>query len=357
MNDKKPTFRQPTDNKRFHERSLGENPWQSANSRFSAPQRTEKKVNKNATFNKKIAQKSPHFAEESSRSLQNAPNEIQLRKAGQSGGAVQVMMKNRTTDNVREKKTGPLSPRAPEKIRKNRAEEMKVYGENACLSLFEQRPESIIRVWATVEMSHKIGAIFSYLAANKKVYHVVDNAELTLVSGTEHHGGICMLVKKTTPFTLSGYLSIPKKQDCLLLLDNVRNAHNVGGLVRTCAFYGVKGIVMDNVELFNSASAMRVAEGGMEYVRPLETAYIDTALQQLRQAGYQIIHVSNNKQADSLAKVRFENKIVFVLSETPTDTFVEADDTQVTLSTVNPLKHGLNVAVTAGILLAAWYAH
>ncbi|VEH65805.1 tRNA/rRNA methyltransferase [Rodentibacter pneumotropicus] len=45
---------------------------------------------------------------------------------------------------------------------------MKVYGENACLALFEKRPESIIRVWATVQMSHKIGEIFSYLATNKK---------------------------------------------------------------------------------------------------------------------------------------------------------------------------------------------
>lgn len=45
---------------------------------------------------------------------------------------------------------------------------MKVYGENACLELFAERPESIVRVWATVQMAHRIGEIFSYLAANKK---------------------------------------------------------------------------------------------------------------------------------------------------------------------------------------------
>ena len=49
-------------------------------------------------------------------------------------------------------------------------------------------------------MAHRIGEIFSYLAANKKVYHVVDSEELSLVSGTEHHGGICMLVKKQRTF-------------------------------------------------------------------------------------------------------------------------------------------------------------
>lgn len=77
---------------------------------------------------------------------------------------------------------------------------MKVYGENACLELFAERPESIVRVWATVQMAHRIGEIFSYLAANKKAYHVVDSDELSLVSGTEHHGGICMLVKNNVLF-------------------------------------------------------------------------------------------------------------------------------------------------------------
>ncbi len=32
---------------------------------------------------------------------------------------------------------------------------MKVYGENAPLALFAERPESIVRLWATVQMSHK----------------------------------------------------------------------------------------------------------------------------------------------------------------------------------------------------------
>lgn len=69
-------------------------------------------------------------------------------------GAVQISVKGGRS---LEKKTGPLSPRAPEKIRNNRATEMKVYGENACYSVFQQRPEAIVRLWATVEGAKKIG--------------------------------------------------------------------------------------------------------------------------------------------------------------------------------------------------------
>lgn len=269
----------------------------------------------------------------------------------QKGNQVKVLVKG-SVEQTKEKKTGPLSPRAPEKIKKNRSEEMKVYGENACLALFAERPESIVRVWTTVETAHKVGDLFSYLAKNKKVYHVVDRAELELVSGTEHHGGICMLVKKQRPFTLEGYLSVTKQKDCLVFIDGVRNPQNLGGIIRTCAVYGVKGIIIDEPDLLQSANAMRVAEGGMEYINILQANH--NTLSQLRQAGYQILHTTTDKQAQGLHKVRLKNKVVLLLSESSTSHLAETGDSIANLSFSNPLKSGLNVAVQAGVWLAKW---
>ena len=74
--------------------------------------------------------------------------ELSLNKANGESGSVKVTVKSTGVSyKAKEKKTGALSPRAPEKIKKNRAEEMKVYGENACLELFAERPESMVRVW------------------------------------------------------------------------------------------------------------------------------------------------------------------------------------------------------------------
>lgn len=266
------------------------------------------------------------------------------------------MIKGTSTEPVTKKKTGPLSPRAPEKIKKNRAEEMKIYGENACLSCFMQRPESIVRVWTTVEVAHRVGELFSYLAAHKKVYHVVSSQELELVSGSEHHGGICMLVKKARPFTLSGYLDIERQQDCLLLLDQIKNPQNIGGIIRSCAFYGVKGVVVEDADMLNSAAAARVAEGGMEYVRALQAQSAGQALMQLRQAGYQIVHLSLDKTATNIAQLDLASKLVFVLTETNSLELFQDGDIQLNLSYANPLKNGLNVAVATGVLLAKWTA-
>lgn len=276
----------------------------------------------------------------------------EAKKAGREG-SVHISLKG--NNHSTEKKTGPLSPRAPEKIRHNRATEMKIYGENSCYTVFQQRPDSIVRLWLTLEASKKANELLSYLANQKKAYHVVDNEEMERVTGTEHHGGICLLVKKSMPFSLEGYLQIPRQSDCLVLLDGVNNAQNIGGIIRTCAFYGVKGIIVENNDILNSSNAARVAEGGLEFVYPLETKHKQIGLVQLRNAGYQIIHLTNQKQAASLAKTKLASKVVFVLSEIVSNEIEYPEDTAINLSFKNPLNSGLNVSVNAGILLSQWY--
>ena len=353
-NSRKPSF-QTNSTKSFQERSP-KRTFNDKERRFDDRRNNEKREGNRPHFDKKQDDRKPSrgFQQQEVRELKIA--ELSLNKANGESGSVKVMVKSTGVSyKPKEKKTGALSPRAPEKIKKNRAEEMKVYGENACLELFAERPESIVRVWATVQMAHRIGEIFSYLAANKKVYHVVDSDELSLVSGTEHHGGICMLVKKQRTFSLQGYLDVPRQEDCLVVLDQVNNAQNLGGVVRTCAFYGIKNVVTNQVEQLYAPAAMRVAEGGMEHIRILETESTEIALEALRKAGYQIIHVSTNKQGIALEQLKFAEKVALVLSEGSTDDIREKQDVNVRLSLSNPLKTGLNIAVNTGILLAHWY--
>ena len=46
-----------------------------------------------------------------------------------------------------------------------------------------------------------------------------------------------MLVKNNVLFfSLQGYLDVPRQEDCLVVLDQVNNAQNLGGVVRTLCF-------------------------------------------------------------------------------------------------------------------------
>lgn len=324
------------------------------NHRENHRERSSNRFKENPRFDKpKFGGDQAHFERKAHQASRKEVYPTTGKKAN-GEGRVQISVKG-AHHSAKEKKIGPLSPRAPEKIKKNRAEEMKVYGENACLTLFQQRPDAIVRLWATVEGAKKLGDMLSYLAEHKKAYHIVDRVEIERVTGTEHHGDVCLLVKKAIPFSLEGYLQIPRKRDCLVLLDAVYNAQNVGGIIRTCAFYGVSNIIVENAETLNSSAAARVAEGGLEFVRPLETKHQHIALTQLRHAGYQIVHLTRHKQAASLAKTALAEKMVFVLSEVLSKEIVYPEDTTVQLSFENPLNSGLNVAVSAGIVLNQWY--
>ena len=84
----------------------------------------------------------------------------------------------------------------PEVLRRQRAEETRVYGENACQALFSSRPESIVRAWFVQSVTPRFKEALRWMAANRKAYHVVDEDELAKASGTEHHGGVCFLIKK-----------------------------------------------------------------------------------------------------------------------------------------------------------------
>ena len=74
----------------------------------------------------------------------------------------------------------------------------------------------------------------------------------------------------------------------------------------------------------------------------------------LKQAGYQLIRASLSKQAIALNKLELQDKVAIVLSEN-TIKDLDPEVTNVALSTTNPLATGLNVAVTACVLLSNWY--
>lgn len=140
-----PKFQQNADEKRFKERVVGEragstteNPW------------GKREQQRSGQGNEKRDKNRPHFAtdKEQTRRRDNRqsvrentePRKFQITEETREttkGEKVKVWLKKASSsENPKEKKTGPLSPRAPEKIKKNRAEEMKIYGEGACLAYF-----------------------------------------------------------------------------------------------------------------------------------------------------------------------------------------------------------------------------
>ncbi len=241
----------------------------------------------------------------------------------------------------------------PEVLRRQRAEETRVYGENACQALFQSRPEAIVRAWFIQSVTPRFKEALRWMAANRKAYHVVDEAELTKASGTEHHGGVCFLIKKRNGTTVQQWVSQAGAQDCVLALENESNPHNLGGMMRSCAHFGVKGVVVQDAALLESGAAIRTAEGGAEHVQPITGDNIVNVLDDFRQAGYTVVTTSS-EQGKPLFKTSLPAKMVLVLGqeyEGLPDAARDPNDLRVKIDGTGNVA-GLNISVATGVFLA-----
>lgn len=244
----------------------------------------------------------------------------------------------------------------PEQLRRQRAEETRVYGENACQALFQSRPEAIVRAWFIQSVTPRFKEALRWMAANRKAYHVVDEAELTKASGTEHHGGVCFLIKKRNGTTVQQWVSQAGAQDCVLALENESNPHNLGGMMRSCAHFGVKGVVVQDAALLESGAAIRTAEGGAEHVQPITGDNIVNVLDDFRQAGYTVVTTSS-EQGKPLFKTSLPAKMVLVLGqeyEGLPDAARDPNDLRVKIDGTGNVA-GLNISVATGVLLGEWW--
>jgi TrmH RNA methyltransferase len=148
--------------------------------------------------------------------------------------------------------------------------ELNVCGWQAVSTLFARHPGELRRLFFDPTTGKRAGELCAQLARAKKVYRQVPPAELEKIAGTVHHGGIVAVIgerplRKVTPDVLAGW---GRSKAPLLLLDRVSNANNVGAIVRTAAFFGVKAIIVADhpAQALPGEAAFRVAEGGMEYV-------------------------------------------------------------------------------------------
>jgi TrmH RNA methyltransferase len=237
------------------------------------------------------------------------------------------------------------------------SDESKVYGDNACRVLFSQRPEAIIRLYISQQLAPKFADVMKYLASEKKAYHIVDDAELEKVAASQHHGGVVLLVKRKPVISIASYLNKTKaRQECLLALDGVGNPHNLGAIARTCAHFGVTGIIMREPQLLQSGAALRTAEGGGEFISPLSCDDMPLALKLCKDAGYSLVTTSSHA-GQSLYKTALPQKIVIVFGEEMFGVSkVVANSADIALQIPGTGKvESLNVSVAASLIVGEWY--
>ncbi len=174
-----------------------------------------------------------------------------------------------------------------------RHDELKLCGLAAVRARWQRDPASIKRLYFDYATGRKIGVMCKALSAARKVYRCVEPAELERVAGTVHHGGVVAVVEEPllrtpTPHDVKSWAG---QRTRLLLIDRIGNAHNLGALARTAAFFGVPQLVLrsDPTAARPNDAAYRVAEGGFEALTVWLVRDLPAFLLELGEAGYDVV--------------------------------------------------------------------
>jgi RNA methyltransferase, TrmH family len=176
---------------------------------------------------------------------------------------------------------------------KVRIAELTICGLAAVRARFARDAGSIRRLYFDYATGRKIGVMCKALAAAKKIYRCVEPAELEKIGGSIHHGGIIAVVDASVLRTPADaeVRAWAARREPVLLLDRIGNAHNLGAIARTAAFFGVCVLVLPEhpaAALPNDA-AYRVAEGGLEHVEIFRVKNLPEFCHALAAAGYEVV--------------------------------------------------------------------
>ena len=250
-------------------------------------------------------------------------------------------------------KTDPHRPRFSEDPM-----EMKIFGVNACKAFFEHRPEQIVRAYFAEDVAYRFGYVMKACAQARKAYRIIDTFEMDKIAETKSHQGICFLVKKTDPFTIKEYLDASEDldTDCIVALERLGNPHNVGSILRTCAHFGVEGLLVSDAVIAQSGPAIRGAEGGAEFVQFVDAGRISEALPIFKAAGYTVVGTSSH-QGENLYTSELPDKMLLMMgpeSSGLSDFLIEEADMMVKIPGSENVE-SLNVATATGIVLGEYW--
>jgi tRNA G18 (ribose-2'-O)-methylase SpoU len=150
------------------------------------------------------------------------------------------------------------------------------------------------------------------------------------------------------------------KRQTIVMLHDVRSAHNVGSIFRTADAAGVSGVVLSGytptpVDRFGRErrDIAKAALGAQESVPHHHTEDILKTIQAYRKKGFRIIAVEQHKQSVSYREYEAPEKCVFIFGnevEGLPHSVIAKSDAVVEIP-LHGTKESLNVSVAAGVIL------
>jgi TrmH RNA methyltransferase len=232
-----------------------------------------------------------------------------------------------------------------------------LHGMRAVRAVWVRRPGDIVRLGYAAEVAPQIADLLTWAGTREIAAKVLREPELQRVA--INHEGLIAEVRERK------WLSVGEFADALvdhkgvaLALDRVRNPYNVGAILRSASFFGVRAVLLGALAPHPAllGDAVRVAEGGAEDLQLCRTTDLAASLAKLRARGVHIVGAESDVETSALDYV-FPRPVIVVVGHEREGLSERVRATCEKLVTLPGQPEGslvgsLNVAVTSGILCA-----
>jgi TrmH RNA methyltransferase len=252
--------------------------------------------------------------------------------------------------------TDDLDPDLDLERERERDKTEKVYGRKAARAVLEKRPDDVLKIAYVEALRMPLREHLRAAAARRAGYEEKSAEEIGLIAGSPHHEGICLKVRpRVVLWDLEAADTFTRAEGKvrLVALDGVENPHNVGGIARTAAFFGIDGLIVEEATLLTPA-AVRVAEGGLEHLELVRSRGLARLLGVFASSGFAIVG-TDGKARDDARRLRYPERAIVVLGA---EAGGMSDEVRRTLTHTVGIRgvgtvESLNVSVAAGIVLAS----
>src|SRR5688572_4945672 len=236
-----------------------------------------------------------------------------------------------------------------------------LYGLRSGLAVFERRRQDIRRIGFDPSLRSELPELLRWAASARIPCREETERELAARADSNQHEGLVLdvLPRRWLPAReLVGLLA--QSPGVVVALDRVRNPQNVGAVLRSAAFFGVKAVILGAPAPHPGLPpfALRVAEGGAEHLAFCRTTDLADTLGRLKSLGVLIIgadaHATGGLETIDLPTGSTAPACVLVLGHEREGLGprIKAQCSGLVAIQGSGALESLNVAVAAGVLLA-----
>lgn len=230
-----------------------------------------------------------------------------------------------------------------------------IFGFHAITSRLRQHPDSIREIYLDENRQDQRARDLIRLAETTSTRLILCYQDrLGRMTGTTHHQGVAAHVMKLQQYTaLEDLLDGLTEPALLLVLDGIKDPHNLGACLRVADAFGVHAVVAPKDRAVGlSATVHKVASGAADTVPFFAVTNLARTLRELKEGGIWIVGTTADAP-DTLDSVTLTRPIAWVLGaegEGMRRLTRETCDQLVSIPMSGSIE-SLNVSVSAGICL------